>query len=209
MEGDQILTTLKLLIIGESGVGKSSLLLRFTDDAFDHEQAATIGVDFKVKTIHINGDKVKLAIWDTAGQERFRTLTPSYYRGGQGAILVYDVTSRESFQKVDNWLNELETYSTNHDLIKMLVGNKCDMVDERVVTKEEGMKCARKHHMMFIEASAKTKEGVVCAFEELVEKIIQTPALWEKTDTRKGGTHQLNAQTDQGQGSGCQGYCVI
>jgi Ras-related protein Rab-18 len=83
MEGDQILTTLKLLIIGESGVGKSSLLLRFTDDAFDPEQAATIGVDFKVKTITINGDKVKLAIWDTAGQERFRTLTPSYYRGGQ------------------------------------------------------------------------------------------------------------------------------
>jgi len=124
MDGDQLLTTLKLLIIGESGVGKSSLLLRFTDDAFDAEQAATIGVDFKVKTITINGDKVKLAIWDTAGQERFRTLTPSYYRGGQGAILVYDVTNRESFQKIDNWLNELETYATNHDLIKMLVGNK-------------------------------------------------------------------------------------
>jgi len=209
MEGDQLLTTLKLLIIGESGVGKSSLLLRFTDDAFDAEQAATIGVDFKVKTITINGDKVKLAIWDTAGQERFRTLTPSYYRGGQGAILVYDVTNRESFQKIDNWLNELETYSTNHDMIKMLVGNKCDMLDERVVTKEEGMKCARKHHMMFIEASAKTREGVACAYEELVEKIIQTPALWEKSDAKKGATHQLRTNDDQGQGSSCQGYCVI
>lgn len=205
---DQILTTLKLLIIGESGVGKSSLLLRFTDDAFDPEQAATIGVDFKVKTININGDKIKLAIWDTAGQERFRTLTPSYYRGGQGAILVYDVTNRDSFQKVDNWLNELETYSTNHDMIKMLVGNKCDMLDERVVSKEEGMKCARKHHMMFIEASAKTREGVACAFEELVEKVIQTPALWERTDVKKG-THQLKTSTDQAQASSCQGYCVI
>merc|ERR1712181_124796 len=90
------------------------------------DQEATIGVDFKVKVIDNNGNKVKLAIWDTAGQERFRTLTPSYYRGAQGAILVYDISSRESFQKVEDWLNELETYSTNHDLIKMLVGNKCD-----------------------------------------------------------------------------------
>merc|ERR1712013_621359 len=92
------------------------------------------------------------------GQERFRTLTPSYYRGAQGAILVYDISSRESFQKVEDWLNELETYSTNHDLIKMLVGNKCDKEAERRVTKEEGLKCARKYQMMFIEASAKTKE---------------------------------------------------
>ena len=160
MDPDQILTTLKLLIIGESGVGKSSLLLRFTDDAFDPEQAATIGVDFKVKTITINGDKIKLAIWDTAGQERFRTLTPSYYRGGQGAILVYDVTSRESFQKVDNWLNELETYSTNHDLIKMLVGNKCDMLDEKVVSTEEGEKLAKEFGIQFWECSAKNDINV-------------------------------------------------
>ncbi|XP_069007422.1 ras-related protein Rab-18a isoform X1 [Embiotoca jacksoni] len=123
---DDVLTTLKLLIIGESGVGKSSLLLRFTDDTFDPEQSATIGVDFKVKTISVDGNKAKLAIWDTAGQERFRTLTPSYYRGAQGVILVYDVTRRETFTKLDNWLNELETYCTRNDLVKMLVGNKID-----------------------------------------------------------------------------------
>uniref|UniRef100_A0AAQ5X6R6 RAB18A, member RAS oncogene family n=1 Tax=Amphiprion ocellaris TaxID=80972 RepID=A0AAQ5X6R6_AMPOC len=125
---DDILTTLKILIIGESGVGKSSLLLRFTDDTFDPEQSATIGVDFKVKTISVDGNKAKLAIWDTAGQERFRTLTPSYYRGAQGVILVYDVTRRETFTKLDNWLNELETYCTRNDLVKMLVGNKIDKV---------------------------------------------------------------------------------
>ena len=85
---------------------------------------------------------------------------------------------------------------------------QCDMLDERVVSKEEGMKCARKHHMMFIEASAKTREGVECAFEELVEKIIQTPALWEKTDVRKG-THQLGSTSEQKEMSGCQGYCVM
>lgn len=207
MEDDPVLTNLKILIIGESGVGKSSLLLRFTDDQFDPELAATIGVDFKVKVINIDGNKVKLAIWDTAGQERFRTLTPSYYRGGQGAILVYDVSSRDSFSKVEDWLNELETYSTNNDIKKILVGNKCDKEDERMVTREEGQKCARKYQMMFIEASAKTKEGVQTAFEELVEKIIHTPGLWEAS---RGHIRVSGTDPAGGQGDGaCAGYCSI
>uniref|UniRef100_A0AAY4BD19 small monomeric GTPase n=1 Tax=Denticeps clupeoides TaxID=299321 RepID=A0AAY4BD19_9TELE len=182
---DDVLTTLKILIIGESGVGKSSLLLRFTDDTFDPDQAATIGVDFKVKTIAIDGNRAKLAIWDTAGQERFRTLTPSYYRGAQGVILVYDVTKRDTFSKLDNWLNELETYCTRNDLVKMLVGNKIDK-DSREVDRNEGLKFARKHSMLFIEASAKTRDGVQCAFEELVEKILQTPGLWESSIQGQG-----------------------
>lgn len=203
MADPDLLTTLKILIIGESGVGKSSLLLRFTDDTFDPEQAATIGVDFKVKTLTVDGNKTKLAIWDTAGQERFRTLTPSYYRGAQGVILVYDVCSRNSFSKLDAWLNELETFSTKHELIKMLVGNKIDQ-PKREVSKEDGLKFARKHQMLFIEASAKTKEGVQCAFEELVEKIIQTPGLWE---TERQGV-VLNGAGGSNQGA-CGGYCVI
>jgi Ras-related protein Rab-18 len=125
---DDVLTTLKILIIGESGVGKSSLLLRFTDDLFDPSMAATIGVDFKVKTLTVDGNRAKLAIWDTAGQERFRTLTPSYYRGAQGAILVYDATSYDSFRKLDVWLNELDTFANKTDMVKMLVANKIDKV---------------------------------------------------------------------------------
>ncbi|RNA29835.1 ras-related Rab-18 [Brachionus plicatilis] len=195
---DDILTTLKILIIGESGVGKSSILLRFTDDLFDPQLSATIGVDFKVKTLTIEGNKTKLAIWDTAGQERFRTLTPSYYRGAQGAILVYDVSCRETFTKLDNWLNELETFANKPDIVKMLIGNKIDK-SNREVTKEEGLKFARKHSMLFIEASAKTKEGVEIAFDELVEKILQTPGLWEN---RSNGLNVGN-KTPSDQAANC------
>lgn len=206
MDEDTILATLKLLIIGESGVGKSSLLLRFTDDLFDPQQAATIGVDFKVKTLTVEGgNKAKLAIWDTAGQERFRTLTPSYYRGAQGAILVYDVSSRETFSKLNVWLNELETFANKPDIVKMLIGNKCDKQD-REVTKEEGLKFARKHSMLFIEASAKTKEGVEMAFEELVQKIIQTPGLWETRPNNSSNVNVNSKSSIEGAAGNC-GYC--
>ncbi|GFW92887.1 ras-related protein Rab-18 [Trichonephila clavipes] len=204
MDDDSILTTLKILIIGESDVGKSSLLLRFTDDVFDPGLAATIGVDFKVKTVSVDGNKAKLAIWDTAGSERFRTLTPSYYRGAQGAILVYDVSNRQSFQKLDQWLYELETYSTRTNIVKMLVGNKIDK-ENRAVSREEGMKYARKHSMLFIEASAKTCDGVQCAFEELVEKILQTPGLWESESPQGFSLTDLSNKSE----SSCSGYCTL
>lgn len=116
------------ICIASNTIGNFSLLLRFTEDNFDPEQTLTIGVDFKTKRISIDGNTVKLAIWDTAGQERFRTLTPSYYRDAQGAILVYDVSNYSTFTKLETWLNELETYSTKSNIVKMVVGNKIDMV---------------------------------------------------------------------------------
>jgi len=199
------ITSLKLLIIGDSGVGKSSLLLRFTDDNFDPDRAATIGVDFKVTTITVNGNSAKLAIWDTAGQERFRTLTPSYYRGAQGCILVYDVTCKTSFERLDQWVKELDMYSTYSNVVKMLVGNKTDKPD-REVSKEEGMQYAKKHSMLFIEASAKTREGVHCAFEELVDKIIQTPGLWEADESLRNGNKSGFNLSDNSNAQSL-GYC--
>ncbi|CAJ0636741.1 5319_t:CDS:2 [Entrophospora sp. SA101] len=152
------LATFKILLIGNSNVGKSSLLLRFTDDTFltHDEVSATIGVDFKVHEIG-----------DTAGQERFRTLTSSYYRGAQGVIL-------------DDWFNELNTYCTSKNIVKMIVGNKIDKENGRAISRKEGEAYARKSQTLFIECSAKTKYGVREAFEELVRKIIEDPNLWQK-----------------------------
>ncbi|XP_061966661.1 probable protein phosphatase 2C 11 [Populus nigra] len=167
----------KLLLIGDSGVGKSTLLLSFTSKNFE-DLSPTIGVDFKVKHVTIGGKKLKLAIWDTAGQERFRTLTSSYYRGAQGIIMVYDVTRRETFTNLSEiWAKEIDLYSTNQDCIKMLVGNKVDKESERVVTKKEGIDFAREYGCLFLECSAKTRVNVEQCFEELVLKILETPSL--------------------------------
>ncbi|KAK9167240.1 hypothetical protein Scep_002431 [Stephania cephalantha] len=167
----------KLLLIGDSGVGKSSLLQSFTSNNFE-DLSPTIGVDFKIKLVTLGGKKLKLAIWDTAGQERFRTLTTSYYRGAQGIIMVYDVTRRETFSDLsDVWAKEIDLYSTNPDCIKMLVGNKVDKEGERVVTKREGIEFARQQGCLFLECSAKTRTNVEQCFEELVLKILETPSL--------------------------------
>ncbi|KAJ9068748.1 Ras- protein Rab-18 [Entomophthora muscae] len=180
-EADTI-PTFKLLLIGNSSVGKSSILLRFTDDTFlpQEDISATIGVDFKAKVIDIDSKKYKLTIWDTAGQERFRTLTSSYYRGAHGVILVYDVTNRETFNNLEQWFSELNTYCSNKDVIKMIVGNKVDKETVRAVTRQEGIDYARSMETLFIECSAKTKLGIQQAVEELVRKIISTPTLWQK-----------------------------
>ncbi|GAB0094976.1 ras-related protein Rab-18 [Sergentomyia squamirostris] len=201
---DDILATFKILIIGESGVGKSSLMLRFVEDNFDADQTITIGVDFKTKIINIDGVSVKLAIWDTAGQERFRTLTPSYYRDAQGAILVYDVTKKNTFQKLDLWLNELEIYGTRPNMAKMVVGNKIDQPN-REMSRDDGFKFAKKHRTLFVETSAKTSEGVKSAFEEVVRKIMETDGLWD----RNPASDIVNLRDGDTSQSFCSTYCSL
>ncbi|KAJ4705008.1 Ras-related protein like [Melia azedarach] len=173
----------KILLIGDSGVGKSSLLVSFISSAVD-DLAPTIGVDFKIKQLTVGGKRLKLTIWDTAGQERFRTLTSSYYRGAQGIILVYDVTRRETFTNLsDVWAKEVDLYSTNQDCVKMLVGNKVDRESERVVSREEGIALAKEHGCLFLECSAKTRENVEQCFEQLALKIMEVPSLLEEGST--------------------------
>ncbi|OIW13174.1 hypothetical protein TanjilG_17530 [Lupinus angustifolius] len=170
----------KVLLIGDSGVGKSSLLLSFISK-YVHDLSPTIGVDFKIKLFTVGGKRVKLTIWDTAGQERFGTVISSYYRGAHGIILVYDVTRRETFTNlVDVWAKEVELYSSNHECIKILVGNKVDKESERAVTKEEGMALAQEHRCLFLECSAKTRENVQQCFSDLTLKILEVPSLRER-----------------------------
>ncbi|XP_010490837.1 PREDICTED: ras-related protein RABC2a-like [Camelina sativa] len=191
----------KILLIGDSGVGKSSLLVSFISNSVE-DLAPTIGVDFKIKQLTVGGKRLKLTIWDTAGQERFRTLTSSYYRGAQGIILVYDVTRRETFTNlVDVWGKEIELYSTNQECVRMLVGNKVDRVSEREVSRDEGIDLAKELNCMFLECSATTRQNVEQCFEELALKIMEVPSLLEEGSTavkrnilKQKPEHQTNPQ---------------
>jgi len=167
----------KVLLIGDSGVGKSAILLRFTEDNFKSESASTIGVDFKIKYIDVQGKRLKLTLWDTAGQERFRTLTSSFYRNSHACCLLYDVCNSESFENLKMWMKELEMYSTYPDMVKLLIGNKIDKKGMRQIARKQGDQFAKENGMMFIECSAKTSEGIDSAFEEVAKKIMVTKSL--------------------------------
>ena len=163
----------KYLIIGNSGVGKSCLLIRFTDDKYEEGYVTTIGVDFKIKTLIIEGKSVKLQIWDTAGQERFRNIVSSYYKGAHGIMMVYDITDLESFRNLDLWLKEIEK-NASKNVYKILIGNKNDMEKERKVSFEKGMEFADLHGMKFFETSAKENKNVEEAFKEMTKDIINS-----------------------------------
>jgi len=160
----------KLLLIGDSGVGKSCLLLRFADDTYTDSYISTIGVDFKIRTIELDGKTIKLQIWDTAGQERFRTITSSYYRGAHGIIVVYDITDQESFNNVKQWLQEIERYACDN-VSKLLVGNKCDLTAKRAVAHDTAKAYADQLGIPFLETSAKSATNVEQAFLTMAAEI--------------------------------------
>eukprot|EP00178_Gracilaria_changii_P013081 TRINITY_DN3684_c0_g2_i2.p1 TRINITY_DN3684_c0_g2~~TRINITY_DN3684_c0_g2_i2.p1 ORF type:complete len:211 (+),score=34.54 TRINITY_DN3684_c0_g2_i2:22-633(+) len=160
----------KLLLIGDSGVGKSCLLLRFADDTYTESYISTIGVDFKIRTIELEGKTIKLQIWDTAGQERFRTITSSYYRGAHGIIVVYDVTDQVSFGNVKQWLQEIDRYACE-SVNKLLVGNKCDLVSQKAVDFNTAKEFADSLGIPFLETSAKNSTNVDDAFLTMAREI--------------------------------------
>ncbi|XP_077423244.1 ras-related protein Rab-8B [Vanacampus margaritifer] len=176
----------KLLLIGDSGVGKTCLLFRFSEDSFNTTFISTIGIDFKIRTIELDGKRVKLQIWDTAGQERFRTITTAYYRGAMGIMLVYDITNEKSFENIKNWIRNIEEHATS-DVEKMILGNKCDMSDMRQVSKDRGEKLAIDYGVKFLETSAKTSLNVEEAFYNIGRDILHN--LSSKTpDSLAGGS---------------------
>ncbi|KAI6225316.1 Ras family protein [Aphelenchoides fujianensis] len=175
----------KILLIGNSGVGKSSLLLRFADNVFQPTYITTIGVDFKIRTLDVNGKKIKLQIWDTAGQERFRTITSTYYRGTHGVIVVYDLTNSDTFRGIKRWLDEIERNCES--IPTMLVANKLDNEANRAVVKKDGEEYAICKNCLFCETSARTGENVEKIFEDLTRKILESDPPPETRARSRGG----------------------
>uniref|UniRef100_A0A6N2L7D0 Uncharacterized protein n=3 Tax=Salix viminalis TaxID=40686 RepID=A0A6N2L7D0_SALVM len=189
---------IKLLLIGDSGVGKSCLLLRFSDGSFTTSFITTIGIDFKIRTIELDGKRIKLQIWDTAGQERFRTITTAYYRGAMGILLVYDVTDESSFNNIRNWIRNIEQHASDN-VNKILVGNKADMDEsKRAVPKSKGQALADEYGIKFFETSAKTNQNVEEVFFSIARDIKQRLS---DTDTRaEPATSKIHL--DQASGAG-------
>ena len=163
----------KVLLLGNSNVGKSSLFLRFVDDIWNDAFVPTIGVDFKIKTFEIDSKKIKMQIWDTAGQERFKNIVASYYRGANGILLIYDVSDKDSFKNLSNWLIEIEK-NASKNVLKILIGNKSDLDDKRVITYNQGKEFADTYGLKFIETSAKKNVNVTEAFETLGKELMNS-----------------------------------
>ena len=162
----------KVLLLGNSDVGKSSIILRYVDQTWSDTFVPTIGVDFKVKTLEVDNKKIKMQIWDTAGQERFRTVISSYFRGSHGLFLIYDITNRDSFKNLENWLSEIEE-NANKNVLKFLIGNKCDLENDREIQTKEGQDFANRNGMQFMETSAKEDKNINEAFEALAKLMME------------------------------------
>ena len=210
------LVNLKVLVVGEAGVGKSSLMLSFTDEKFMPDILPTVGLDFRVKVVEQAGYSVKLSIWDTAGQERFKNISSAYYRGAQGVVLVFDITDRRTFNNLDVWLAELEKYG-GEKMVKVVVGNKRDQVSglddspnclyltvfttvqlhKRRVDYDEGKDWADQRGFIYQETSAKDKSNVESVFHVMVERILQQPDMWSQETEEAGGHQVLRTLTDR------------
>ena len=187
----------KLVLLGESAVGKSSLVLRFVKGQFQEFQETTIGAAFLTQTVSLDGLTVKFEIWDTAGQERYHSLAPMYYRGAQAAIIVYDITNRDTFERAKSWVKELDRQARK-DIVIALAGNKCDLDNKRMVEYDEGSQYAQEHNLIFFETSAKNSTNVNNVFVEIAK-------LLPKNDPKpnNGQTIDIRPDPTPSQGPGC------
>ena len=167
----------KILTLGETTVGKTSLLNKFTENTFSKTQFATIGIDFKLKKININGKTIELKIWDTAGQERYRNLTKQYYKGADGILLIFDLTKKETFLKINDWIDQLNSHFNQDEISIILIGNKKDLSD-REISYEEGNQRGKELNILYFETSAKTGENVNEAFNCLTNEILKKKGIF-------------------------------
>jgi len=183
---------LKLVLIGDTGAGKSCLLLRFADDTFTDSYISTIGVDFRFRTIEVDQEIVKLQIWDTAGQERFRTITSAYYRGADAILLVYDCTNEQSLNNISEWLTEVNKYASE-SVPKILVGCKADLDSKRQVTAEQGQKKAAELGLEWIETSAKEATNVEEPFLVISRTVLKQIDEQQGQETNQSRTMRLES----------------
>ena len=180
----------KILLLGDSSVGKTCFLMRYTDNTFQEIHMSTIGLDYKLKNVQLDdGKMVKIQIWDTAGQDRFRSITKNYYKGAHGIILIYDITNKKSFENVRNWINQIKE-EVSEKVSIILVGNKIDDEEHRVVATDDGEKIAKELGLMFFECSAKSGVNIDSTFNELVKKTVENYSKVAKGETlknKKGG----------------------
>ena len=198
----------KTLILGDSFVGKTNMLKRFLHDEFDINTKETVGVEFGSKNFIMDGnDIVKAQIWDTAGQERYRSVTKAYYKGAKGALLVYDISRKSTFENIDNWLLDLKT-NGDKDILIILIGNKADLLEKREVSIEEAQTKAEQYNIAFLETSAKTGDNIVKAFTELVTQVYNTNIStqqnnFEIEENNSDGVNLVNKSEEKTKKKGC------
>lgn len=195
------------MIVGDSGVGKTNLLGRFVNDSFDFSSKSTIGLDLSIVNMTIQGKRVRAQLWDTAGQERYRSITKRYYRGSVGALVVYDITKRDSFASISRWLDEFNINEAHPESIIMLVGNKSDLEKSRAISEEEAKAFAEKNGLMFMETSALDSTNVKNAFESLIHNIFDKLSSKlatlddKKAEIMRGQAIQLSAPVESSENS--------
>ncbi|KAH0785758.1 Ras-related protein Rab11 [Histomonas meleagridis] len=192
---------LKVILTGDSGVGKTNILSQFVRNQFNPDSMTTVGVEFATKTVHVNGKTVKAQIWDTAGQERYRAITSAYYKGAKGAILMYDITSPNSFTSLNKWIKEIRD---NTDSIPiLLVGNKIDLKDQRSISVEEGKNLAEREQLLFMETSALDATNVQEAFTQLLSFILDQYEKGEIKAPQEDNPKVSNGASIQSSKNGC------
>ena len=189
MEEEEYSLLFKIILIGDANVGKTNILSRYISDTFLETSKSTVGVELATKVEQYNNKKIKIQIWDTAGQERYKSITTSYYKGAKGAFIVYDITKKESFKNVDKWIKDLKEFG-DEDVTILIIGNKCDLEDEREVSIEEVKKKAELFDIGYCETSALKAKNIDYAFQTLIKLVA------EKMEKEKNGENKYGNQSN-------------